>query len=56
MVSVIVVNYNGEKLIRQSLQSLINKSFQNLEIIVVDNSSKDLCVINPKRIPDGESN
>lgn len=41
MISVIIVNYNGEKLIRQSLQCLINQKYQNTEIILVDNASKD---------------
>ena len=41
MVSAIVVNYNGEKIIRGALQGLMNQTLRDLEIIVVDNASLD---------------
>ena len=43
-VSVIVVNYNGEKWIGRALQCLINQKLQALEMIVVDNASRDQSV------------
>src|SRR5579863_1227002 len=40
-VSVIVVTYNGEQLIRRSLQCLKEQTLQPFEVIVVDNASTD---------------
>ena len=44
MISVIIVNYNGEKLISRCLRSLTQQDFMDTEIIVVDNASKDQSV------------
>jgi GT2 family glycosyltransferase len=41
MVSVIIVNYNGEKYLERNLRSLFNQSYQDLEVIMVDNASTD---------------
>lgn len=41
LISVIIVNYNGKDLLEACLQSIRSQSFQNLEIIVIDNSSTD---------------
>ena len=41
LVSVIVVNWNGRKTIRACLRSLVNLSYSNYEVIVVDNNSTD---------------
>jgi GT2 family glycosyltransferase len=41
LISVIIVNYNGKKYLEECLNSLINGSYKNLEIIVVDNNSSD---------------
>ena len=41
LVSVIVPTYNGEKFIAQTLESIINQDYENLEIIVVDDVSTD---------------
>ncbi len=41
-ISVIIVNYNGEKVLEECLNSLYNQSFKDFEIIVVDNNSQDL--------------
>lgn len=40
-VSVVIVNWNGEKLLKQCLDQLIKINKLNLEIIVVDNGSND---------------
>lgn len=40
-VSVIIPNWNGEKLLEICLASLIKQTFKNFEIIVVDNGSTD---------------
>ncbi|BBB32256.1 glycosyl transferase family 2 [Thermotomaculum hydrothermale] len=40
-ISVIIVNYNGEKYLPDCLNSLLNQTFKNFEIIVVDNNSQD---------------
>lgn len=40
-ISVIVVNYNGKHLLRDCLESLFQQSFSNIEVILVDNASRD---------------
>lgn len=40
-VSVIVLNYNGEKLILRLLKTLANQTFKDFEIVFVDNNSTD---------------
>ncbi len=41
LVSAIVVNWNGKEVIEDCLDSLLNQSWENIEIIVVDNGSED---------------
>lgn len=41
LVSVVVVNLNGEKVIERCLSHLLNQTYLNYEIIVVDNGSTD---------------
>jgi len=43
MISIIVPIYGVEKYIRQCIDSIINQSYKNLEIILVDDGSKDKC-------------
>lgn len=43
LVSVIVAIYNGEKYINKCVDSIINQSYPNLEIILVDDCSPDNC-------------
>ena len=41
LVSVIVPVYNSEKYIRRCLDSLVNQSYENIEIIIVNDGSTD---------------
>jgi GT2 family glycosyltransferase len=41
VVTIIVVNYNGERLIRNCLQAIVNQSYHDFEVVVVDNGSSD---------------
>lgn len=41
MLTFIVVNYNGEKHIRDCLQSIVNQSYRKFRVLVVDNASVD---------------
>ena len=41
LVSIIIPHYNGENIIRECLKSLKKISYDNVEIIVVDNNSND---------------
>ena len=41
LVSIIVVNFNNSKYINQCIKSLQNQSYENKEIIFVDNQSTD---------------
>ena len=41
LISVIIVNWNGQQWLRQCLDSLIEQTYKHIEIIVVDNGSLD---------------
>ena len=41
LVSIVVSNYNNEKYIEECLNSLINQSYENIEIIIIDDFSTD---------------
>ncbi len=40
-VSVLICVYNGEKFVRQALESIYNQTYQNFEVIIVDDGSTD---------------
>lgn len=41
LVSVVIVNFNGERFIKDCLTSVLKTNYPNFEIVVVDNNSKD---------------
>ena len=41
LISVIVTNYNHAKYLDIRMESLLNQTYQNLEMIVIDNCSTD---------------
>jgi glycosyltransferase involved in cell wall biosynthesis len=41
LVSIAMCTYNGEKFIKEQLDSILNQTYQNLEIIITDDSSTD---------------
>ena len=40
-VSIIIINYNGIKYIRNCIQSILGSDYSNFEVIIVDNNSTD---------------
>ncbi|WP_407305258.1 glycosyltransferase family 2 protein [Acinetobacter sp.] len=41
LVSVIIPCYNHEKFVQDSIRSVINQSYENIELIIIDDGSKD---------------
>jgi glycosyltransferase involved in cell wall biosynthesis len=41
LVSVICLCYNHERFVREAIQSVINQSYKNFQVIVVDDASSD---------------
>lgn len=53
LVSIILVNWNGEKWLNRCLSTLSNQSYKNIEIILVDNASSDNSInFVEKKFPD----
>ena len=44
LISVIIPVYNGEKTIQQTIESVLNQSFKDFELIVIDDGSQDSTV------------
>ena len=40
-VAVIMSTYNGEEFVRDQIESILNQTYKNIEIIVRDDGSKD---------------
>ena len=43
-VSILLCSYNAELYVRDTLQSLLNQTYVNIEILILDNNSKDTTV------------
>ena len=43
-VAIIMSTYNGEPFIRQQLDSILNQTYKNIELVVRDDGSKDKTV------------
>jgi len=41
LVSILITTYNSEKYIKECLESILNQTYKNLEIIIIDDCSKD---------------
>lgn len=41
LISVVLPTYNGEEFIKEAIDSVLNQSFQDFELIVVDDGSTD---------------
>src|SRR6187549_727051 len=41
LVSIAMATYNGEKFITEQLESLVNQTYKNIEIVIVDDCSTD---------------
>jgi glycosyltransferase involved in cell wall biosynthesis len=41
LVSILICSFNAEKTIRWTLESVLAQTYQNIEVLVLDNDSKD---------------
>ncbi|MFA6047631.1 MAG: glycosyltransferase family 2 protein [Parcubacteria group bacterium] len=41
LVSIIIVNYNGKKYLKSCIDSILKNNYDNWEVVIVDNGSKD---------------
>jgi len=52
LVSICIPTYNAEKTIERTLQSILNQTYRNLEILIVDNASTDSTLRTLKKFKD----
>jgi glycosyltransferase involved in cell wall biosynthesis len=52
LISVLISVYNGEQTIRETIQSILNQTFEDFEIIVINDGSTDLTLEVLNSIPD----
>ena len=45
LLSIVTVVYNGEKHLEQTIQSVLNQTYNNIEYIIIDGSSSDKILI-----------
>lgn len=50
LVSVVIVSYNAEKYIEKTLLSCLNQTYKNMEVLLLDNASKDKTIEIAKKI------
>jgi len=50
LISIIVPLYNSEKYIHETILSIVNQTYQNWELIIIDDSSSDNSVNIVKKI------
>ena len=55
LVSILVPVYNGEKSILQCLESIKKQSYQNIEVIVIDDGSSDTSLVKCQKFIKGDS-
>ncbi len=41
MISIVLCSYNGDKFIRQQIESILNQTYQDFELIIIDDLSSD---------------
>ena len=41
MISVIIPTYNREKTLKKSIMSVLNQTYKNIEVIIIDDNSTD---------------
>ena len=49
LVSILIASYNKEKYVNRCIESCLNQTYKNLEIIFVDDSSKDNSLLVAKK-------
>jgi len=43
-ISILMANYNNDKYISEAIESVVNQTYQNWELIIIDDSSTDSSV------------
>ena len=50
LVSIVILNYNGKKYIKNCIESIKNQKYSNIELILVDNASTDGSMVGLKKL------